>query len=135
MADNTNFYNKKSVYENRIEPIVRDLKVMCMAEDLPMFVSVAVKNDENGTDYINNTVMSGTGIRLTDNRIAKLLLYINDFDAVLPPEVEAAARTIESYINEVREAAGNDAASKHLSDDRISDYCSIAGGGNHIRIC
>ena len=27
MADNTNFYNKKSVYENRIEPIVGGLHI------------------------------------------------------------------------------------------------------------
>lgn len=121
-------YDKTNLYASKIEPIVRDLKVMCIAEELPMFVSVAVKNDENGTEYINNTVMGVTGVKLKDNRIAKLLLYINDFESELPQDVKEAVNTLSRYIEDVKTAAGEDSAAADLTDDKISEYCGIAAG-------
>lgn len=127
-------YNKEDLYTKKIAPLVRDIQVLCIKEEMPMFISVAVANNKKRTKYVNNTVMGVTGIRLKDNRIAKLLLYINDFENELPPDVEKAAAVIEGYVESIKNTAGNNTAAVNLHDDMISDFVSIAGGGDDIRI-
>lgn len=127
-------YNKEDLYTKKIAPLIRDIQVLCIKEEMPMFISVAVANNKKGTKYVNNTVMGVTGIRLKDNRIAKLLLYINDFKNELPPDVEKAAAVIEGYVESIKNTAGNNTAAVNLHDDMISDFVSIAGGGDDIRI-
>lgn len=39
-------YDKTEVYKKEIAPIISDLKVACTFAGLPMFVTVAIKNDD-----------------------------------------------------------------------------------------
>ena len=44
-------YDKTEVYKKEIAPIISDLKVACTFAGLPMFVTVAIKNDDKtGTE-------------------------------------------------------------------------------------
>lgn len=48
-------YDKTEVYKKEIAPIISDLKVACTFAGLPMFVTVAIKNDDKtGTTYESN---------------------------------------------------------------------------------
>ena len=55
-------YDKTEVYKKEIAPIISDLKVACTFAGLPMFVTVAIKNDDK-------TGKSGTGQRKTSRKI------------------------------------------------------------------
>ena len=41
MLEERDIYNKQKVYEEKIEPIINQLKLACNMEHLPMFVTVA----------------------------------------------------------------------------------------------
>ena len=45
MLEERDIYNKQKVYEEKIEPIINQLKLACNMEHLPMFVTVAVENN------------------------------------------------------------------------------------------
>ena len=79
MLEERDIYNKQKVYEEKIEPIINQLKLACNMEHLPMFVTVAVENNEKETVYRNDMIYASTDIRLSDHRIGNLLLLVNYF--------------------------------------------------------
>ena len=123
-------YDKEDVYKATIEPKVRDLMLGCMSERLPMFVSVAVKNSEGGTSYVNNVVLGATSIRLKDNRIARILLHLNSFPQdTIPEDVDAALNTLYGYLSSVcGDVTCGDSPedSVVLSDDLLNSFRIIA---------
>lgn len=126
-------YNKRSEAEKTIRPVMRSLKAICTDWKLPMFVSVAVSNDENGTDYMNEAVVGIASVKSKERlRISRILLYINGFEKKLPDDVEAAVKVLEKYIQDVENAEGNVSVSTNLTDDRIPAYTEIVGGGDDI---
>lgn len=126
-------YDKEDVYKAAIEPHVRDLMVRCLSEHLPMFISVAVKNTEEGTEYANNVVLGTTSVHLKDNRLAGILLYLNGFkQRDLPEDVEAALRTLQQYLSSIKgdgSLSHMESADVALTDDLLNEFCMITGGG------
>ena len=43
-------YDKRKFYKTKLEPLIHELKLQCNMEHMPMFVTVAVKNDKAGTE-------------------------------------------------------------------------------------
>lgn len=128
----TDIYDKTSLYEKEVKPLVKALMLKCIACRLPVFVSVAVKNDDEGTKYANNVVLGTTQVRLQDNRFSGLLLRMNGFRGQkLPDDVDAALCTICDYLSSVQETAqtNSKAAGVILKDDVFPELCEIAGGG------
>ncbi len=141
MASNRNLkpsdiYDKTGIYNEKIEPIVRKLMAVCIAERMPMFVSVATKNTDEGTQYASRVVLGTASVRLSDNRIRSYILSLRKLGKnELPPEVMEAITILEKYTESVKSVPGESGtkpAGVKLKDDLIDGYCSIAGGGDKI---
>lgn len=126
-----NHYNKKSIYTKEIEPLVNQLKIICNMRQMPMFITVAVKNSPKGTEYISDMVLSSSEIKLTDNRIASLLLKINGFEDRCPDYILRDIQELQEYLDRISisEKTSNPVEVK-LCEDRIPDLIRIIEGGN-----
>lgn len=133
---NITIYNKRSESEEKIRPLMRKLKAICTDWKLPMFVTVAVKNDENGTEYMSESVVGIASTKSKERlRISSILLHLNGFDKKLPDDVEAAVRVLEKYIQDVEKAEGDTSVPVRLADDNITACAEITGGGDDISFC
>lgn len=84
-------YDKTSVF-SEIKPVLEQLKLICVKNNIPMAVSIALKNDEDGTVYKNEAFMPvSAGIHLKDDYISQILLAVNGGKFVPP----AAYKDIE----------------------------------------
>lgn len=80
-------YNKNEIYEEKIMPLVNELKKACYKEHMPMFVAVAVSDSGKKTNYQNTMVSSiVAGTKLTDDRIAKMVNVVLGYDVVSPSD-------------------------------------------------
>lgn len=134
-------FDKKAQAEKQIRPLMWTLKALCTSMGLPMFASVAVKNDETGTEYMSETVIGFAPVKSKERlRINSILLYLNGFEKKLPEDVENAVKVLEKYIKDVEkleggtpaEQAGDGQESVSLTDDRFGPYAEIMGGGDQI---
>ena len=74
--------------KKEIEEKIKELLELCQINRIPMFLSVALQNDKNGTKYKNIMYSAKVhDIRLTDDQIEKHILISNGFCAV--PKREA----------------------------------------------
>ena len=62
MSDRKNYFNKKDVYTDKIEPLINQLKKACNLEKMPMFITVAVQNGPKGTEYKSDMILSSSEI-------------------------------------------------------------------------
>lgn len=85
-------YDKRKFYKTKLEPLIHELKLQCNMEHMPMFVTVAVKNDKAGTEYASDMVLAGSGTELENNRISKLLLELNNIHQKYPDYIEKDIR-------------------------------------------
>ena len=97
LQDSLDIYNKKKAYTNKIEPLIRELKGICIEEKMPMFIAVAVANNETGTEYIKEIVHGGAGITLKDDRISDIILYLNQFEVGHPKKIQNMLDELEEY--------------------------------------
>lgn len=80
--DKTDIYN--SVINNKIQEIIQ----LCNAEQLPIFISVAVANDDKGTEYRNEMFASATNdIFLKNDKFPDFVNVMNDFRTVPPAKI------------------------------------------------
>ena len=132
---NENFYNKKEVYEEKIEPIIRELKNVCNSERMPMFVSVATENSVEGTTYASDVVLASTGTALTDNRISSILLSLNGFEIDYPDYIKKNIREIEEFVERTKSALPTaPILETELTDDKIVGFQQIVLGGSKATI-
>ena len=125
-----NFYSKKDVYEDKIEPIIRELKSVCNTERMPMFVSVVTENQPEGTTYASEVVLASTGTALTDNRIASILLSLNEFEIDYPDYIKKNIREIEEFVERTKSALPTaPILETELTDDKIVGFQQIVMGG------
>ena len=81
-------FNKTDIYENEIEKKIYELLRLCNKEQLPVFVSVAVKNDEEGTLYKNEMFASATNnIFLKDDFFPNFVNVTNGFRTIPPAKI------------------------------------------------
>ena len=124
MLEERDIYNKQKVYEEKIEPIINQLKLACNMEHLPMFVTVAVENNEKETVYRNDMIYASTDIRLSDHRIGNLLLLVNDFQTEPPLH-------IQDYLDRMKVAEKKAASADiTLSENKLQDMNAIMNGGD-----
>ena len=70
-------YNKTDVYNEEIKDLVKRILLICDKEKIPMFMSFAVQNDENGTKYISEMQSAAShGIELEKDLLVKHALVI-----------------------------------------------------------
>jgi hypothetical protein len=81
-------YEADKEQKKEIEEKIKELLELCQINRIPMFLSVALQNDKNGTKYKNIMYSAKVhDIRLTDDQIEKHILISNGFCAV--PKREA----------------------------------------------
>lgn len=67
----------------QIDEAMRDLLRLCQIYRVPMYSTVAVKNDDAGTEYKTFTYGAGAnGVYLRDDHIRSHILISNGFQAV-----------------------------------------------------
>jgi hypothetical protein len=62
-------YNKTSVYESQIVPLLSEITTICEKEKIPFFFSAAVKNTDKETiyrDVTDGTIAAGYEVILPD---------------------------------------------------------------------
>lgn len=133
MKRNTSYYDKTEYVKDNIEPLVRQIKILCSSENIPMFISIATANDKTGTKYDNDVVLAMTGRHLTDNRIGKMLLAINDFDTDIPDRIKREAQDLQEYLDEVKEKKATKAKVR-LKENKIDTLHRIGNGGDKIEV-
>ena len=80
-------FDKTSEYSNEIEEKVTELIQLCNKERLPMFLAIAVKNSEEGTEYVNELFSSvSNNIYLKEDYIPHFVNITNGFTTIPPAE-------------------------------------------------
>lgn len=131
MLEERDIYNKQKVYEEKIEPIINQLKLACNMEHLPMFVTVAVENNEKETVYRNDMIYASTDIRLSDRKIGNLLLLVNDFQTEPPLHIQSCIRDLQDYLDRMKVAEKKAASADiTLSENKLQDMNAIMNGGD-----
>ena len=80
-------YDKTREYASEIEEKVTELIQLCNRERLPMFLAIAVKNDEEGTEYVKEMFSSASNnIYLKEDYIPRFINVTNGFMTIPPAE-------------------------------------------------
>lgn len=92
---NLTCFDKTDVYKDEIQDLVAKLIIACNRNKVPVFVSVCVKNDENGTTYKNEMVSAASSdIHLKDDMLVRFVNVLNGFITVpTKDEVEVEFET------------------------------------------
>ena len=84
-------YNAENIYKKQIEPLVKQIENICLANRIPVFFSVAVSGSEKKTVYKHSGISPETlGLVLHDNMFSKHLAVICGC-GVYPPGVDPFA--------------------------------------------
>lgn len=83
-------YDKRKTYDAVIAEKVKELSALCYQNGIPVFISVAVANTEDGkTEYRNEYVSpEKASVRLTDNQLCRHVNVLNGFVTVLPSQMD-----------------------------------------------
>jgi len=110
-------YDKTEVYKKEIAPIISDLKVACTFAGLPMFVTVAIKNDDKtGTTYESNIVQAS-------------LMHMNGFPVDYPDYIKEDIRELRDYLDEIEKTMNEgDAIDIDLKENRLTEMNEIVAG-------
>lgn len=74
---------------------IRELERYCVQQDLPIFISVAVANDEKKTKYVN-TLYAPEEVPLTEDYMVSHMKVLRGFDLVLPGTDKARKAMVQS---------------------------------------
>lgn len=76
-------YDKTDVFKTEIQQKLDELMILCSQHQIPMFVTFAVKNTVNDTEYYNDQIScANADVTLTNNLIPKLVDVMNGFDVI-----------------------------------------------------
>ena len=123
-------YDKTEVYKKEIAPIISDLKVACTFAGLPLFVTVAIKNDDKtGTTYESNIVQASTGYKMADPCINTILMHMNGFPVDYPDYIKEDIRELRDYLDEIEKTMNEgDAIDIDLKENRLTEMNEIVAG-------
>lgn len=76
-------FTKSGKYDDEIKELVKRIKLICLKEKIPMFMSFAVEDDGKGTVYKNEMISQElVNQKLSDDKISKLVNIMNGFECV-----------------------------------------------------
>lgn len=83
------YYSLPEQQKEDLDGIIRELLEFCQINHIPFFVSCAVENNAEGTEYMNAVYSAQShALSLTDDRIRKHMLLANkEFDVVPKREI------------------------------------------------
>ncbi len=83
MKRTVTIFEKEDVFNKKCKEKLDELIELLGEEQIPCFFSIAVKNDDKGTRYVNGGVMTGSNaINLKDDQIKHHLAVAAGFIAV-----------------------------------------------------
>jgi len=79
-------YDKRETYNAVIAEKVKELSALCYQHGIPVFISAAVANTDDGKTAYRNELVSAekAGVSLTDDQISRHVNVLNGFETVLP---------------------------------------------------
>ena len=88
MATRYTEYDKTDIYEGEVLRKIQELLRICNKEQLPIFISTAVKNNEKGTEYKTDMFASATNdIFLKEDFFPNFVNVTNGFRTVPPAKI------------------------------------------------
>ena len=68
-------YDKTKLYEEKVLPLINEMRKICVLNNLPIFFACATKNKDGKTEYAEEGILTGSaGIELYDDWFEKFLL-------------------------------------------------------------
>ena len=119
-------YNKEKVYKAKIQPLIKQIQIICIDEHIPMFFSCAVANDYKDTKYENEMVLAESGIKLKKNKISDCILTLNGAKTSPPRKVLKSISTIQEYLGNLVQT--EELIDLHLYQDFINSFRCIMDG-------
>lgn len=81
-------FDNSDIFQCEIEKRMEELKILCNKYRIPMFISMCIKNDKNGSVYKSDMVGTVSNeIYLKDDKIPHYVNVLNGFDTV-PPQTD-----------------------------------------------
>ncbi len=82
-------YNKKTVYDEQLAPLVAQMRRICKLNKIPFFISTAIANSQNDTVYCNDGVLPGSNfVKLHDDNMRKYLLVSRGAEVSVQRNIE-----------------------------------------------
>ena len=76
-------YDKKEYYKEKIAPLIKEIKLLCDREHIPMFISIPIQDDGRDTIYQSSMLScAAVGVKLSDDHLPKFACILNGFDVV-----------------------------------------------------
>lgn len=81
-------YDKKEIFDSTINNRIQELIQLCNAEQIPIFISAAVANNAEGTEYRNEMFSSESNdIFLKDDKFPDFVNIMSGFRTVPPSKI------------------------------------------------
>lgn len=129
MKRKTTNYDKEEIYKKEIAPKISDLKVACTFAGLPMFVTVAIKNNEKETVYQSSIVQASTGYRMAEPCIDAILMHMNGMPVDYPDYIKEDIRELRDYLSGIEQVIKEEpTVDVVLKEDRIPEMVEIVAG-------
>ena len=80
-------FNSREAYTAYVAATVKTLTELCYKHKLPLFLTVAVRNTANGTEYLSEYISPAIiDVSLQDDQLSRHVNVMNGFDTVLPEQ-------------------------------------------------
>lgn len=132
MKKTVDIYDKKSVYQEEMEPRIYELIQIAKENSIPIMITAAICNSSDATEYASNVLLASTELSLFENRIANILFLLNDFYADAPSEIQHMADELTHYLK----ASIPDIQERldiKLTDDKLSELYKAACRNTALR--
>ena len=126
-------YDKNKEYLEEIAPIIKELKIACNLLKLPLFLTVAVANNEEGTEYKNDAIHASADVCLKEDRIADIILLLNGFQPDLPDYIKRDLQELQDYAAKRSQIQKSEDLSIQLKEDKTHMFHQITECGDAVK--
>ncbi len=120
-------YDVSQLYKDEIEPLLLQIKTICIKNKIPFFSTCAIKNyqdEKNGgvTEYANDGVLTGSNsIGLYHDKIEKILLVLKGVELTNPGAInQDEINQIERYMSDYEKVAEQECMF-FIDEDELED--------------
>ncbi len=111
-------YNMQNLYTSQILPHINEIKKICKINNLPFFISLAVRNEKGKTKYINDGVLTGSNqIGLYNDMFEKFLLVMHGGKVSFQDELDEEA--LNYILDQMPEEENNNNSNDNNTNSNI----------------
>lgn len=116
--------NIRNEYGHKVIDLADELAVYCIRAKVPMFLSLAYKDEDSGElKYDNRIVSAALEMPGYAKRINKLIMAVNDCSLKLPEHIQRAVEELENWLNNE-----GDYSSEDITVNKFRDFLDVANG-------